>query len=81
MSKLYALNGDELGSKEVVEECVTALKNALKKAENGEMIGVVIVSEMKTGPAEYTTAGQCVSWSMVGGLEIAKSVLIEKERG
>lgn len=58
------------------EGCVSVLRDALTRAENGDVVGVVVVRMHADGLASCEAAGPCASYNVIGGLEVAKAALI-----
>lgn len=74
---VVAVFGGPKHKPEVNEGAIQAIEALLEKARSGEVIGVVLVALHHDRLTSYLTGGFVGSYSMIGGLEVAKSELIE----
>ncbi len=77
MSNVKSLFGGPSGEREVVQSAVDEAKALLEAVQSGEVCGFAIVRLHHDQMASWRVAGHIGGYSMIGGLEHAKAVIME----
>lgn len=79
MSEVVALNGGITpATAEPRESVITLLREALARAESGQMQAVGLVYMDADSLTSYALAGVCGSYSLVGGAYVLAAALVEE---
>jgi hypothetical protein len=81
VSNVKSLFGGPAGVAEPNEVCIDALRAVLEMAESGEIVGVAMVALDKDGLGRWEVAGRVGGYSMLGAMEMARSELVDINRG
>jgi len=77
MTNVISINGGEVPQLATPQESVIeALENALEAARSGRVQGVAFVTLESDGMASYTVAGLVTSYSLLGGLDMARDFIV-----
>ncbi|GLO70335.1 hypothetical protein MACH17_18520 [Phaeobacter inhibens] len=81
MTKVTSINGAFVSTGEPNEFAVQSLKDALERAQSGDVIGVGVVMRHADGCGSFSIAGSVGGYSMLGALEMVRSEIVDVNNG
>lgn len=76
MTNVVSLNGGPTGLPSPNQNAIRVLKDALEKAEAGEIIGVFLGMQHCDGSGSWSLGGFVSSYSLLGAVEVARADLV-----